>query len=168
MITRILIFAVSLLAFSSLAEEEFVTAVEVSLDPRTEKERIVVNSSFTPVDTVEYDRIVYKCTLRQVIRIPKKGGGFKNKIYEPIKFKYVRRDVRMIEELEKHIHFPVPVGLEELRDKYGRLTFKFDQPVTVSHVEITAFRHGQKVWQIERDVEEPKEKKKAKRASMMR
>jgi len=165
---KILIFAFIISATFATAGDMPVTDVKISLDPPTEKERMLVNSSFSPTETKTYDKMVYTCTLRQVLKLPARDGGVRKKIYEPVKFTYTRENVRMTKELDKHIHFPVPVGLKELREKYGRLTFKFDYPVTVSHVKIEAYAKGEKVWQIERDMKKPERKKKTKRAGMMR
>lgn len=145
-----------------------VSDVEVSIDPPTEKGRIVVNASFSPNETVDYEKIVFTCTLRQLLRLPDGEGGIIEKVYEPVRFKYARTDERMVKGLRKHIHFPVPVGLEELRDKYGRLTFKFDQPVTVSHVRVEAYAGGEQVWTIERDVYASQSEEESSMMNMMR
>lgn len=160
--------AIMTIAMVCRAEKMAVRDVKVTLDPRSAKERIVVNAHFKPIETRKYERIVFECTLRQTLKLPAYDGGKREKVYEPVKFEYCRKNVRMIKQMKKHIHFPVPVGLEELREKYGSLTFKFDDPVTVSHVKIEAYSEGSKVWQIERDVKEPKEKKKSNRSDMMR
>jgi len=73
-----------------------------------------------------------------------------------------------VKGLRKHIHSPVPVGLEELREKYGRLTFKFDEPVTVSHVRIDAYSGGTLAWTIDRDVDTPQAEEQSSMMNMMR
>jgi len=144
-VTRICVLLIALCAACTLMAA-MVSEVAISIDQPTEKGRIVVNASFTPTETAEYSKIVFTCTLRQVIKLPAEDGGTREKIYEPVKFTYTREGERMVKGLRKHIHFPVPVGLDELRDKYGRLTFKFDEPVTVSHVRVEAFVGSELVW----------------------
>jgi hypothetical protein len=144
-VSRICVPMIALLAALSV-RAAMVSEVAISIDEPTEKGRIVVNASLMPLETVEYSKIVFTCTLRQVIKLPAEDGGTQEKIYEPVKFTYNREGERMVKGLRKNIHFPVPVGLDELRDKYGRLTFKFDEPVTVSHVRVEAFVGSEPVW----------------------
>lgn len=163
------IVAVAAMAATAVStENSMVKDVEIGIDDPTDKERILVNASFTPVESVDYDKLVFTCTLRQVLEIPAADGGTIEKIYEPVKFKYTRANETMVKDLRKHIHFHVPVGLEELRGKYGRLTFKFDQPVTVSRVHIDAYADGEIVWQIDRDVEPGVQEDRSNMLNMMR
>lgn len=160
--------AAAMVATAVNAENSMVADVEIGIDDPTDKGRILVNASFTPVESADYDKLVFTCTLRQVLEIPAPDGGTIEKIYEPVKFKYTRANETMVKDLRKHIHFPVPVGLEELRDKYGRLTFKFDKPVTVSHVHIDAYADGEIVWQIDRDVAPGPREERSNMINMMR
>ncbi len=146
--------------------------VSVTADPLTKKQRVVVNIRFMPAETKDYEKVVFQCTLRQIFEMPdaSKESGKIIKIYEPVKFEYIRKNVRMVRQLAKYIHFPVPVGLEELRESYGKLTFRRNIPVTVSHVKIIAYIDGKEVWAIEEDVRkvEKKDMEKTKRSNMMR
>jgi hypothetical protein len=67
---------------------------------------------------------------------------------EPATFVYREKNVRMVAELDKHISFWVPLGMEDIQQAYGKL-FSTNAPVTVARFRITAVSKGENVWSIE-------------------
>lgn len=129
--------------------------IEVTAEPPTPLERIVINVRWTPTRSVTYDRIEFECTLRQDVDWPARdGSGVIKKPYEPLSYRYRRETVRMIKDLDQYIQFPVPVGLEELRRSYGATTFPFDAPVRISRIRVTAYLGEERVWVFRHEVRE--------------
>lgn len=156
-------FATILGTVAIMAGQSLLRDVELTVDPPTERERTVVNLSFTPTQTVRYDRVVFSCTLRQTISVPGDDGEVIERYHEPVKFEYVRKQVRATKDLRHHIHFPVPTGLDELREQYGRITFPMDGDVTIPKVRVTAFNGEEQAWQLDL---KPKPSRRRSRSSM--
>jgi len=132
--------------------------IEITSEPPTPLERVVINVRWTPTRTVTYDRIEFECTLRQDVDWPARdGSGVIKKPYEPLSYRYRRDSVRLVQDLDQYIHFTVPVGLEELRRSYGATTFPFDAPVRVSRMRVTAYLGNERVWVFRHEVREVEE-----------
>ncbi len=168
MTVKNIIIAIALGAASLMADQSILRDVELTADPPTERERTVVNLSFTPKQTVRYDRIVFSCTLRQTISVPSGDGKTIERHHEPVEFEYVRKQVRATKDLRHHIHFPVPTGLDELREQYGRTTFPMEGEVTVPKVRITAFNGEEQVWQLDLEPKPPRRRSRSSMSDMMR
>lgn len=124
-----------------------VKLLEVTADPP--RDGIVqYTCRFAPTETVDYDRLEFEMLYRQDITLPLPGGGTTNRVHEPVWFKYVERNPRLVADLDKYISFRVPLDLDKLRQTYGRKAFQVDSPVSISRIQITAYHLGQRVWVI--------------------
>lgn len=139
--------ALSLLAVSALAG---VREIEIKPDPPGEDKQ-VFSLRFAPSETVTYDKITCECLLRQVIQLPTPEGGTREKIHEPIWFKYEEKGSKFVHDLDKYINFRVPINVETLRRTFGKKVFRPESEVTVSRMKITAWYGGRKAWSIKLD-----------------
>ena len=103
----------------------------------------------TPSITKDYDALVFDCTLRQEYTRTGTDGVAHKRVVEPAVFTYRETDARMVEDLDKHVSFRVPVGLDEVRTAFGDTLFVDEAPVTISHITIKAMKDGQVVWQLD-------------------
>lgn len=125
----------ALLGSRALAEP--VREIEITAVP-PENGQQILNVRFTPGQTVTYDKITLDCVLHQEFPSDATHKPKEQKVHEPVVFTYRRKDVKMVEELDVHISFRVPVGMDRLMDIYGLTAFNTNYPVTVSRVVITA------------------------------
>jgi len=102
----------------------------------------------TPSETREYDQLVFECVLHQEYEKRGSDGSIRRVTTEPATFVYREKNVRMVAELDKHISFWVPLGMEDIQQAYGKL-FSTNAPVTVARFRITAVSKGENVWSIE-------------------
>ena len=111
--------------------------------------RSMVTVRMTPSATREYDAIVFECTLRQEYTRTGSDGVARRRVMEPATFVYRETDARMVEDLDKHVSFRVPVGLEDVRAAYGETLFVDEAPVTISRIVIKAMKDGKVEWQVD-------------------
>ncbi len=130
-------FGIVLLLLRQAVSAEPVREVEITSTP-LDKGQQILNIRFTPGLTVQYEKITIDCVLHQEFpsEATHKAGGIK--IHEPATFTYRRKDVRMVEDLDTHISFRVPTGMDRLMEMYGPTAFNTNFPVCVSRVIISA------------------------------
>ncbi len=109
----------------------------------------LVTVRMTPSVTQDYDALVFDCTLRQEYTRTGSDGAAHKRVVEPAVFTYRETDARMVEDLDKHVSFRVPVGLDDVRNAFGDTLFVDEAPVTISHITIKAMKGDQVVWQVE-------------------
>lgn len=136
-------------ATSTHAGEAPVTNVSITLDP-PDAGKQVVTVRLTPTETRQYSQFVFDCRLRQEFDWPGNKGQTIRRTIEPVTFTYRRPDVKMVDGLDLHISFFVPVDIAELRTRYGRSTFVTNAPVTVSRVTVTAHSDEGPIWSFTR------------------
>ncbi len=125
-----------------------VRLVEVTSDPPVASGKQVWSFRMTPSETREYDQIVFECVLRQEYQKKSSDGTVRRVVAEPATFVHREKNVRMVAELDKHISFWVPLGMEDIQRAYGKL-FQTNAPVTVARFRITAVENGKDAWTIE-------------------
>lgn len=104
-------------------------------DPATGQQ--LFNVRLTPDETAEYERISFDCVLRQAFTDQATHTKSSMKIHEPAVFTYRRKDVKMVQDLDTHISFRIPVGHQRLQEIFGQTAFNTNYPVTVDRMVIT-------------------------------
>jgi hypothetical protein len=124
-----------------------VSEVEITPDPPLDGLQ-TFDVRFTPGETRTYDKLTFDCVLRQ--EFPKNTTDQRSgvQVHEPEVFTYRRRDVKMVEELDVHVAFKVPVSTDRLKEIFGLTAFNTNYPVTVPRMTITAEAGGKKVWSL--------------------
>lgn len=133
---------------TALAGAVGVKLVEVTSDPPVASGKQVWSFRFTPAQTRDYEQIVFECVLRQEYTRRGSDGSVRKVSAEPARFVHREKNVRMVEDLDKHISFWVPLGMRDIQQAYGKL-FQTNAPVTVSRFRISAIADGQEAWKIE-------------------
>ncbi len=140
--------AVTSVCIADKAPPAYLRVAEITLDP-PEKEQQVVSLRLTPGITRSYDKLRFECVYRQEYDWTGSSGRKQRRINEPVNFVYERDDVRLTDDLDSHISFKMPIGVELLRTRFGSTTFRQDVPVTVARIIVTAFAEGEPVWTYE-------------------
>ena len=122
---------------------------EIKLDEAPVSGKQVVSCRFTPGETKDYDVLIFECALRQEYVKKDSTGKERRRVVEPATFTYREQAVRMVEALDKHLSFWVPVGVEQVREAFGDTLFVADAPVTISKLKVTAMSGGEAVWTLE-------------------
>ena len=133
-------------AFTTLAGP--LTEVEITPDPVRDGQQ-TFDVRLTPGETRTYDKLTFDCVLHQEFPKTTTDQRSGTQIHEPAVFTYRRRDVKMVEELDVHISFQIPISLERLTEIYGATTFNTNYPVTVSRMTISAAQKNDTVWSFE-------------------
>ncbi|MCX7590116.1 MAG: hypothetical protein N2255_00665 [Kiritimatiellae bacterium] len=102
-----------------------------------------------PGQTYECERVQFECVYHQEFPWEDVRGRKYTKIYEPVNFKYQRKDVKFVNDLDTYISFRVPIGRDLLENAYGETAFAKGYPVTISRIRITAFAEGKPLWSYE-------------------
>jgi hypothetical protein len=145
---RIATVSCLLLSLVGLASADPVREVEIVPDPVQDGQQ-TFDVCLTPGESRTYDKLTFVCVLHQ--EFPKATTDQRTglQIHEPAVFTYRRRDVKMVEDLDVHVSFKVPLSLERLKDIYGVTTFNTNYPVTVSKMTISASVKDATVWSFE-------------------
>jgi len=125
-----------------------VKLAEVKSDPPAASGKQVWSFRFTPGETRDYEQIVFECVLKQEYTKRGSDGSVRKMSVEPATFVYREKNVRMVEDLDKHISFWVPLGMDDIQQAYGKM-FQTNAPVTVSRFKVTAIAEGKEAWSIE-------------------
>jgi len=126
----------------------YLRIAEVTTDP-PEKAQQVVSLRLTPGVTRSYDKLRFECVYRQEYDWTGSDGRKQQRINEPVNFVYERDNIKLTDDLDTHVSFKIPIGIELLRSRFGSTTFRPDVPVTVARILITAFVEGEAVWTYE-------------------
>ncbi len=108
----------------------------------------VLSVRLAPTATKEYEMLVFEIPLRQSYERTDSLGKTTRRTTEPAVFVYREKNVRLVQDLDKHISFWVPVALNLVREAFGETLF-VDAPVLIQTVRITAMVNGVKEWTIE-------------------
>jgi hypothetical protein len=122
-----------------------VREIEVTSDPE-ENGQQVFTVRLKPGETRAYDALTFACAYHQeFVRQTTDAEGTKG-ANEPAVFTYRRKDVRLVDDLDTHVSFRVPVGLKKLQDMYGETAFHPTAPITIARITITASPATGKGW----------------------
>lgn len=123
--------------FLTRAMADPVREIEITSTPPKDG-LLIVDVRITPGQTAQYERMTFDCVLRQ--EFPSEATHLKRetKVHEPAFFTYRRKDIKMVEDLDTHISFKVPVSIGRLMEIYGITTFNTNFPVSVSRIVISA------------------------------
>lgn len=138
---------VSVLAATAVMAEP-VREVDVTTDP-PENGQQTITIRMTPGETATYDVMAISCVYRQVFTSETSDQTGKTVVHEPEKFVYRRKDFKMVDDLDCHVSFRVPVSLDRLKAIYGDTTFRTNAPVTISRLTISASVNKQVQWSFE-------------------
>lgn len=146
---RVNLMGIGLFALScGTAISEPVRQVEITPDPPDNGQQ-VFTIRFTPGETKTYDLVTFTCVLRQEFASATTDRRTGNVVHEPESFVYRRKDLKMVDDLDCHVSFRVPVGLDRLKGIYGDTAFYTNAPVTVPRMTIAAFQKKQMIWSFE-------------------
>jgi hypothetical protein len=122
--------------------------VEITPDPEDNGQQ-VFTVRLKPGETRTYDLITFACVYHQeFIRQSTDAGGTKG-VNEPATFTYRRKAVKLVDDLDTHVSFRVPMGIQKLQDMYGQTTFQTNAPITIARITITASTPEGKAWSFE-------------------
>lgn len=122
--------------------------VEVTTDP-PDKGQQMITIRMTPGETATYDVVAFSCVYRQVFASETSDQTGKTVVHEPEKFVYRRKDFKMVDDLDCHVSFRVPVSLDRLKAIYGDTTFRTNAPVTIPRLTVSASVNKQVQWSFE-------------------
>jgi hypothetical protein len=97
----------------------------------------------------ECDALVFDCYYRQVFLWEMTNEPTALRVHEPEFFTYKRKNVKLVEDLDRYISFWVPAGMETLRTIYGDTAFKTNCPVSVGHIVISAIVTNTTLWTLD-------------------
>ncbi len=149
----LLLAGFTLAAASTRAQEEvpppdWLRKVVVTLDA-PEKGQQVLSICMTPGVTQTYEQLRFECIYRQEFDWTDSAGRKLRRTHEPVRFTYERDDVRLTNDLDTHVSFKAPIGVEVLRGRFGNNAFRPDVPITIPRVRIEARSAGSAVWAYE-------------------
>jgi hypothetical protein len=101
-----------------------------------------------PGETRKYDRVDYILKYHQSFLFNDSRGRKYRKKHEPAEFKYSRKRVKFVEDLDNYVNFMVPVSRERLKIIYGKLTFHPNYQITIPEVIIRAYDDGDVAWEL--------------------
>lgn len=102
-----------------------------------------------PGQTEKFDKIEYIVVYHQDFPFEDSRGNKYHKIHEPAKFKYTRRDIKLVEDLDNYVNFRVPTSRERLIILYGKFAFHSKYPITEPRIIIRAYDNGEVAWEHE-------------------
>lgn len=142
---------VALLLSTASVSADWFQEIEAT-SAQTVEDKMDFTVRFMPAKTHLCDTVLIECVFHQEFPWQDVRGRKYTKIHEPVSFEYLRRDAKMVHDLDHYISFRSPWGLETLQEKYGKKVFNKDYPVTVSRLRITARSKGQEIWSYTIDV----------------
>ncbi len=137
-----------LLGSAGVAGAAGIKLIEVKSDPPLPSGKQIWSFRMTPSETRDYDLLVFECVLRQEYQKKGSDGAVRRVVVEPASFVYRERNVKMVEDLDKHISFWAPLGMADIQQAYGKM-FQTNAPVTIARFRITAVAEGKEIWTVE-------------------
>lgn len=122
--------------------------VEIKTEPESQGAQ-VYNCRLLPDRTEQCSLIMFECVYRQEYPWESSDGKTATKVTEPATFAYREKDVKLVDDLNRHISFKVPVAMERLVAIHGRHVFNTNFPVVVDRVRITVHPVGAPKWTFE-------------------
>ncbi|MEI6563695.1 MAG: hypothetical protein WCO42_05230 [bacterium] len=122
-----------------------VNEIEVTPDPPRNGSQIFT-LRFNPGETLTYEKLTFDCTYRQSFPSQTSDQPTGLKIIEPEVFTYRSHDVKMVENLDCHVSFRVPLDIHKLQEIYGEHSFNTNYPAVVSKIKVTASEKENVLW----------------------
>lgn len=120
--------------------------VDIKVEPSGKTGESHYTVRLAPAKTLHYDTIVFELFYRQTFPRVSAGGKSTLKIHEPVSFVYRRQDVELVEDLDYHISFRVPLDRLDLEKTYGARVFHKDYPISIQRLTITGRSNGVALW----------------------
>ena len=140
--------AVLLLSCVLAAAAGPIREIEITPDP-VQGDLQVFTVRITPGETRVYEKMLFECIYHQEFASQATESQGAKVVNEPESFVYRRRDVKLVDDLDTHISFRVPISHAKLRDMFGLTAFNTNAPVTISRILITAFTTEGKAWALD-------------------
>lgn len=122
--------------------------IEITSEPeRKGKKDFTVR--ILPGKTHDCDKIIFECIYHQEFPWEDARGRKYTKIHEPVTFKYRRRDIKLVDDLDTYVSFRVPISMKRLATAHGRKVFNKNYPVSVARLKIKAVSGNQTRWSHE-------------------
>ena len=134
-----------LMACVAVAAAGPVREFEITPDP-VQGDQQVFTVRITPGETRVYDKMLFECIYHQEFASQTTEAQGSKVIHEPESFTYRRRDVKLVDDLDTHISFRVPISRAKLTEMFGPTAFNTNAPVTIAHMVISAFTAEGKAW----------------------
>ena len=125
-----------------------VREVEITPDP-VQGDQQIFTIRITPGETRVYDKMLFECIYHQEFASQATASQGTQVVHEPESFVYRRRDIKLVDDLDTHISFRVPISHAKLRDMFGLTAFNTNAPVSISRITITAFTTEGKAWALD-------------------
>lgn len=122
-----------------------VREIEITPDPVLGDTQ-VFTVRITPGETCVYDKMLFACFYHQEFASQATETRGAKVVHEPEFFTYRRRDVKLVDDLDTHISFRVPISRAKLVDMFGVTAFNTNAPVTIAHIVITAYTNESRAW----------------------
>ena len=100
-----------------------------------------------PGETKQFDKVEYVVIYHQDFPFEDSRGNKYHKIHEPANYKYTRKTVKFVEDLDNYVNFRVPISRERLKTIYGKFAFHPKYPITEPRMIIRAYDDGEVVWE---------------------
>ncbi len=131
---------------AGVARAEWLSEAEISIEPAGKPGEMHYSVRLAPGKTQRYDAIVFELHYHQTFPWIDARGKRTMRVHEPVSFVYRRRSVNLVQELDHHISFRVPVDRKDLEKKYGEHTFNKGYPVTIERMTISGVSGKKTLW----------------------
>ena len=145
--------AVLLLASVVAAAAGPLREIEITPDPVL-GETQVFTVRMTPGETCLYDKMLFQCFYHQEFKSQATDTQGAKVVHEPEFFTYRRRDIKLVDDLDTHISFRVPISTAKLIDMFGLTAFNTNAPVTIAHMVISAYTNEGRAWSYDLKADE--------------
>ncbi len=125
-----------------------INEIEITPDPLKNGQQ-VFTFRFNSGETLTYAKITFDCTYRQSFPSQTSDQPSGTKVIEPAVFTYRAKDVKMVENLDCHVSFRVPMDIHKLQEIYGDHTFNTNYPAIVSKIKVTALKQETVLWSFD-------------------
>ena len=146
---KTVLWMVVCLSAAGLCAGDGIREVEIYSEPPDAKGLQIFMVRLRADKTHTCDQVVFDCVLHQEFPWETSTGEKKIKVHEPEVFTYRRNDVKLVEDLDCCIDFRVPVGIKNLKEKFGLTAFNTNYPVTVSRMKISGVISNAPAWSFE-------------------
>ncbi|MBN1865639.1 MAG: hypothetical protein JW808_12145 [Victivallales bacterium] len=141
-----LILLLFFLSLGLCAEDSKIEELQVTREDE-DNGKSIFTVFIRPGETMRLDKIEYLVPYHQSFPFEDSRGNSYTKTHEPAVFKYTRQKVKLVEDLDDHVNFRVPVSFGRLKVIYGNLTFHPDYPILIPQIKIVAYNRGNVVWE---------------------
>ncbi|MDI6775080.1 MAG: hypothetical protein QME60_06770 [Verrucomicrobiota bacterium] len=147
---RSVLFLVPLLLATAAPAEgtNWVRIVDIAVEPGPAGQD-EYTIKITPERTRKYDELRFECVYHQEFPWQNFRGEKCQKVHEPVSFTFRRAEIELVNELDAHVSFRVPMDREALKQKHGEKVFNPDYPITVSRMKISGIVEDKPLWTVE-------------------